>query len=53
MIKQEFIVRNAIPDEFEEIGKLMVQVYSYLEGFPNKSEQPDYTRFFLHFLFYQ
>ena len=44
MIKQEFIVRNAIPDEFEEIGKLMVQVYSHLEGFPKKSEQPDYYK---------
>ena len=42
MKKQEYIVRNAKPIEFEAIGKLMVQVYSQLEGFPKKSEQPDY-----------
>ena len=42
MGKQEYTVRNAIPGEFEEIGKLMVQVYSQLEGFPKESEQTDY-----------
>jgi len=35
-------VRNAVPSEFEEIGKLMVRVYSQLEGFPKESEQPNY-----------
>ena len=30
--------------EFEEIGKLLVQVYSQLEGFPKESEQPDYYK---------
>ena len=44
MSKQEYIVRNAIPGEFEEIGKLMVQVYSQLEGFPKESEQPNYYK---------
>lgn len=38
----EYIVRNATPGEFEEIGKLMVQVYSQLEGFPKPDEQPNY-----------
>lgn len=32
------------PEEFEEIGALMVQVYSQLEGFPKISEQPDYYK---------
>ncbi|HLN74202.1 MAG: GNAT family N-acetyltransferase [Methylococcaceae bacterium] len=36
------IVRNAKPSEFEEIGQLMVEVYSQLEGFPKQTEQPEY-----------
>jgi GNAT superfamily N-acetyltransferase len=44
MSKQAYTVRNARPAEFKEIGKLMVQVYSQLEGFPKESEQPDYYR---------
>jgi len=44
MSNQEYIVRNAKPGEFEEIGKLMVKVYSLLEGFPKESEQPDYYK---------
>ena len=42
MIKQEYTIRNAKPGEFEEIGKLMVMVYSQLEGFPKEFEQPAY-----------
>lgn len=42
MNNQQYIVRNAKPSEFGEIGKLMVQVYSQLEGFPKPSEQPAY-----------
>ena len=38
------MIRNAKPAEFEEIGKLMIQVYSQLEGFPKESEQPDYYK---------
>jgi GNAT superfamily N-acetyltransferase len=41
---QVIIIRNAVPAEFEEIGKLMVRVYSQLEGFPKETEQPDYYR---------
>jgi GNAT superfamily N-acetyltransferase len=41
---QVFIIRNATSAEFEEIGKLMIRVYSQLEGFPKESEQPDYYR---------
>jgi GNAT superfamily N-acetyltransferase len=44
MSKQEYLIRNAKPKEFEEIGKLMVSVYSQLEGFPKESEQPDYYK---------
>ena len=42
MTRQECIIRNAKPEEFEEIGNLMVQVYSQLEGFPKQDEQPAY-----------
>lgn len=38
------IVRNATPDEFAEIGRLMVTVYSQLDGFPKKAEQPAYYK---------
>ncbi|MDA3955073.1 MAG: GNAT family N-acetyltransferase [Bacteroidales bacterium] len=44
MNPQEYTVRNAKPSEFEEIGKLMVRVYSQLEGFPKATEQPDYYK---------
>ncbi|OUR91106.1 GNAT family N-acetyltransferase [Flavobacteriales bacterium 34_180_T64] len=37
-------VRCALPHEFLRVGQLMVAVYSRLEGFPNKKEQPDYYR---------
>jgi GNAT superfamily N-acetyltransferase len=41
---QEYEVRNARPDEFERVGRLMVQVYSQLDGFPKESEQPGYYK---------
>jgi len=41
---QQYTIRNADPAEFEEIGRLMVSVYSQLDGFPQESEQPDYFR---------
>jgi ribosomal protein S18 acetylase RimI-like enzyme len=44
MNKPEYIVRDAKPSEFKEIGKLMVRVYSQLEGFPKEDEQPDYYK---------
>ena len=44
MLQQEYTVRNATPEEFEEIGKLMVSVYSQLEGFPKQTEQPNYYK---------
>jgi GNAT superfamily N-acetyltransferase len=44
MSKQEYIVRNAKPSEFDEIGQLMVRVYSQLDGFPKEEEQPNYYK---------
>ena len=44
MNKQQYSIRNARPDEFENIGKLMVQVYSQLDGFPKQTEQPNYYK---------
>ena len=44
MNSQEYIVRDATLDEFPEIGELMVNVYSQLEGFPTKNEQPNYYK---------
>lgn len=41
---REYIARNALSAEFEEIGKLMVTVYSQLEGFPKEAEQPNYYK---------
>ena len=42
MKNTQYTIRNAHPSEFEEIGRLMVNTYSQLEGFPNKDEQPKY-----------
>ncbi|MCH4824384.1 GNAT family N-acetyltransferase [Gramella lutea] len=41
-------IRKAQPNEFEPIGKLLVEVYSSLEGFPNQNEQPDYYEMLLN-----
>jgi GNAT superfamily N-acetyltransferase len=35
-------IRNAEPAEFKQTGELMVKVYSQLDGFPTKKEQPQY-----------
>jgi GNAT superfamily N-acetyltransferase len=37
-------IRNAEPSEFGEIGRLMVHVYSQLDGFPQRAEQPEYFK---------
>lgn len=37
-----FLVREARPDEFDGLGRLMVAVYAGLEGFPGPGEQPKY-----------
>lgn len=38
----ELEIRNALESEYSQIGKLMVRVYSQLEGFPKEKEQPAY-----------
>ncbi|HXD94543.1 MAG TPA: GNAT family N-acetyltransferase [Bacteroidia bacterium] len=42
MSQQIYTVRNAHSSEFAQIGQLMVQVYSQLDGFPKPTEQPNY-----------
>lgn len=42
MNKQEYIVREAVAKEFQEIGELMVNVYSNLDGFFSKDDHPAY-----------
>jgi len=37
-------IRDARPDEFGAIGRMMVAVYSALDGFPKPETQPDYYR---------
>lgn len=44
MNNSNYIIRNAFPSEFEGIGKLLIRVYSQLEGFPKESEQPNYYK---------
>jgi pimeloyl-ACP methyl ester carboxylesterase/ribosomal protein S18 acetylase RimI-like enzyme len=35
-------IRDARPEEFEAVGKLMVEAYSSLDGFPKQDVQPAY-----------
>jgi hypothetical protein len=45
MIKDEnIIIRNAKATEYAGIGQLLVDVYSQLSGFPDKTEQPEYYK---------
>ncbi len=44
MLTPTYTIRDANPDEFQEIGELMVNVYSQLEGFPKPDEQPNYYK---------
>mmetsp|Transcript_14992 Transcript_14992/g.20970 ORF Transcript_14992/g.20970 Transcript_14992/m.20970 type:complete len:174 (+) Transcript_14992:1-522(+) len=43
-----YIIREANTDEHEALGRLMVDVYSQLEGFPTKDEQPKYYQMLLN-----
>ena len=47
-MSQKFSIREARPDEFEGLGRLMVAVYSSLEGFPSPEEQPRYYDMLAH-----
>jgi GNAT superfamily N-acetyltransferase len=44
MIRQNYSIRNAKTEEFGPIGKLMIDVYSRLEGFPGEAEQPEFYK---------
>lgn len=44
MNTSNYTIRNAFPSEFEEIGKLLISVYSQLDGFPKENEQPNYYK---------
>jgi ribosomal protein S18 acetylase RimI-like enzyme len=44
MLLKTNTIRDAQTNEFKEIGALMVQVYSQLEGFPKQDEQPEYYK---------
>ena len=37
-----FQIREIKPDEYPELARLMIEVYSSLEGFPSADEQPAY-----------
>lgn len=39
---QGFYVRTAGADELKQVGELLVNVYSGLDGFPKEAEQPQY-----------
>ena len=47
-MNEEFTVRNAFPEEFDEIGRKLVVVYSQLDGFPKETEQPEYYKMLAH-----
>ena len=42
MVARNCTIRNALVSDFKETGELMVQVYSQLEDFPKRSDQPEY-----------
>ena len=43
-----WVIREARQEEFDELGRLMVAVYSSLEGFPGRDEQPKYYDLLAH-----
>jgi Transcriptional regulators len=45
VLENQVDIRKADPQDYPAIGKLMVDVYSHLEGFPKPNEQPAYYEF--------
>jgi ribosomal protein S18 acetylase RimI-like enzyme len=41
-MEPQLTIRDLRHEEFDTLGRLMVEVYSSLEGFPTPSEQPQY-----------
>ena len=35
-------IRDAEPNEFDALGRLLVEVYANLDGFPSPADQPHY-----------
>lgn len=47
MLEQaEYKIQIAAQSEYSELGRLMADVYSSLDGFPTKTEQPNYYTLF-------
>lgn len=44
---ENYQIRKAKPEEFSTVGNLLVDVYSKLDGFPSKDEQPEYYNLLL------
>lgn len=44
MNSSAYLIRKANPSEFSEIGKLLIDVYSQLDGFPKENEMPSYYK---------
>ncbi len=44
MTKGEIHIRNAQKHEFVPLGQLMIEVYSQLNGFPSREQQPAYYK---------
>jgi len=42
MVNHNYIIRKALNSDYKSIGQIMVDVYSELEGFPSREEQPEY-----------
>ena len=47
-MQASFTIRDIQPREHEALGRLMVRVYSSLEGFPTPEEQPRYYELLAH-----
>ena len=41
-MSSQLTIRDLRPNEFDALGRMMVEVYSRLEGFPTPPEQPHY-----------
>ena len=37
-----FTVRDILPEEFDTLGQILVEVYTQMDGFPNPEDQPAY-----------
>ncbi|WP_044200799.1 GNAT family N-acetyltransferase [Flammeovirga sp. OC4] len=44
----QIVIREAYQTEYPQIGEMMVQVYSSLEGFPQQEEMPEYYEMLLN-----